>query len=74
VVRVVGIGRGGKDGLGPPWIFLISAKKVCFFVSRGENKFHHIYPLHTLFIIPLVAPSKKNIPTPMAKVRVYLYV
>ena len=33
--------KGVAGGLGPTWIFKISAKKVVFSVSIGKNKFHH---------------------------------
>ena len=41
----MGVGRGGRGGLGPPWILKLLAKKYCFFSFWGvKTKFHHFLP------------------------------
>ena len=36
--------KGGREGLGPPWILKFSAKKVAFSASVGKIEFHHFWP------------------------------
>jgi len=58
----MGVGKGGKGGLGPSWILKFSAKMVVLLVLRVVNiQFHHFWhPLEKFWKNCEVASPRKN--------------